>query len=971
MPGRARPMRLVLLLASFGRVALRHRTAHSTQGDRISKAPDLLVLVRGCAYHYNLHRFGPTNARRLDRRIEGEQAAAIRSIRPSVLKPLERKGWNLHLAFDITNCSWPVTADGVSGDGGARLSREAIALGRGVERGERQVRFRIRPESGAGFRSAQVGGCLDSLEWATAQRRIQNYWATLILRIDMLFKAELPLPSPAESMRSSAVRIFSATWQRDDLLPGGTLRANDVIFWIPGTAALAAFKSVLLSTANVNDMHLISSSLDVGTLFFSQHDSDSQHDWNSVYSLIGRPASPTIPKYDRVHFTRRAAAAASSVRWGAWQVPGYHEPLYTVSREDGRDRLDGLPTLRVEISLPFSAPLSPFHSDAGVEVRSTSQLAACEMRFISPSTGHLLRLPLDRPVNADRVEVRWVTLASGHTNVSSVVTIRAQWLPESGQSTARCPATAVSWKRESAPSNTPMPEMHGSPRLHAQQSQQAGDEHHQQWRTPATARKPEAEIGGEPLSSTVSAYLHKFVSDQLTPFHAGITAELVQQAYDSARMRVAYKGDDYMRIRIVNNSLYLAKRGRCFHYRHSAVMQGLLRMLAEAPLPDVDFVFSVSDHPPCDGFDHPDSRKTGGPAGSERAHGRVSLPIAALSTRQGCRDLVLPCWSMMHDGYQDPLSTHPYSYHRLASLRKTSPFDRRLRRLWWDMTPKPSNNSRGEALSALQRAIPPFSLPLSFPTARVNIVNDAREAGADGPLEAARYQFGSHMEGVTYSMRLKNVLLLGSLAVWLGRPPPLRVYREYWYGLLEPLNDFIWSFNPSSVAPLPRAPHHRDARRMAERASDLAAHVLRPSAIRQYVRLLLTSYAKLQTFAPAALPRSGFLHVTRHSINRICKCAGGECFDAYLRIWSSQGVEPPKMSTRPLVSPRPNIDCLNTSIPRSPELVTLLRKWCTCTPLRGAKPKANAHRPSTRKGDGDESDGASDWPRGVCVWKNE
>ena len=894
-------MRLFLALSAYASlVAALHRaphTAHST-----TKQPELLVLVRGCAFHYNLHRFSLTNARRLDRRIEQEQLDAIRSIELGVLEPLRTQGWQPHIAFDVTNCSWPVKADGVSGDGASRLRSEASRLRAAT--GSTGGGFRIRAEGGGVFRSGQVGGLLDSLDWAVEEQQRERFAAILVLRLDMRFKKQLPLPSPAETSVSPVVRVFSATWQRDDTLrPGGTLRANDVIFWLPGQDALAAFKAALVRLTElklVNDLHEISRTLDVGTFFFSQYDSDSQNDWNPVYTLIGR-AAPKGTKQDRIRFVRAAAEASPTLDWGAALIPGFHEPSHKLLHEEGLQGIDGEHTLRMEVSLPMRAPLSPFHSDAGVAV------TACEFRLLSLRTNHLLRVTLDQPLDAHRVEVQWVNLTS--SAVGSILTMRAPILSDG----------------------------HGGHCLHTRRAKRALREDH----ATAPENGPQRLLNDQVHEPNVTAYLAKSINDQLVPFRGGISAEMVQRAYDSPRVRIAYKGDDYIRLRIVNNSLYVAKRGRCVHGRHTSVLQGLLRILEEDRVPDVDIVWSVSDSPPCDVLSHRSYPTSIDDVGDAKRS--EPLPIASFSRRAKCHDLLMPCWSMLHDGYQEASSTHPYSYAKLVSLRHHLPFKQRRRELWWDMAQNDSS-ARSRTLARLHKSFP--QLPLAFPSGKANIEFNPSVAAVNGPAEAAGYQFGAHMEGVTYSMRLKNVLLAGSLAVWLDRPPADMVYQEYWHGLLEPLDDSIWVLNTHTAAITEHpTPSQQRARRMADRAASLTAQILKPLAIRQYVRALLASYAQLQTFSPAAMPLAGFVHVTRGALERYCGCGGGDCFDNYLRLWSSQGTEPPKMSSRPLVAPRPRLDCMNTSIKHDANVSTLLHKWCFCR-VRSASDKT--------------------WPRGVC-----
>ena len=118
-----------------------------------------LVIVRGCAYHYNLHRFGLTNARRFDARIEEQQAWALRSLVPYVLDSMWWSGWKPQLAVDISNCSWPVTVAGVSGQGYGRLIKEAQTLFRVSHGGT----WRVRPQAASTLTPDMLAGLREQM----------------------------------------------------------------------------------------------------------------------------------------------------------------------------------------------------------------------------------------------------------------------------------------------------------------------------------------------------------------------------------------------------------------------------------------------------------------------------------------------------------------------------------------------------------------------------------------------------------------------------------------------------------------------------------------------------------------------------------------------------------------------------------------------------------------------------------------
>jgi hypothetical protein len=229
------------------------------------------------------------------------------------------------------------------------------------------------------------------------------------------------------------------------------------------------------------------------------------------------------------------------------------------------------------------------------------------------------------------------------------------------------------------------------------------------------------------MRQQLNTSLDEIVQAELEPFvEHGIDEQLVQRAFDAPRLRKAHKGDDFIRIRSVDGRLFIAKRGFCLNYRHRAYLEGLLEIMRTSTLPDVDFVMSVNDNPPCEAT-------------------RERLPIGTFSKRRGCESFVLPCWSMMHDMYRDRTST--YSYHK---LRPTSP---RIRGLSWGLGNGPTRKK------ALQRVVN-RGLLVGLPLHITNQIykdsslwfDNRQKPGVANESHPCGYTHLAHMEGVAYSV---------------------------------------------------------------------------------------------------------------------------------------------------------------------------------------------------------------------------
>ena len=374
---------------------------------------------------------------------------------------------------------------------------------------------------------------------------------------------------------------------------------------------------------------------------------------------------------------------------------------------------------------------------------------------------------------------------------------------------------------------------------------------------------------------------------------------------------------------------------------------------------------------------------------------RDCRPLAQLcgSHPQICSTMDAPCCRYMAS------SNSPFSYYRLREWRQTTEqASSRRKALWWDVF---SSGDRKRALQTVLNHSVLGRLPLAGPGSLWHLMRP------DGPLplppnttymppsltRAQRRRTGVpsaaasiapshdavcpstshwvHMEGVTYSMRLKNILLCGSLAVWVNSPPDRYRYREYWHTLLEPLTEHVWMLNTSALDPSNFVIGQR-AKRMAARAADLATEVLSPSNILLYLQLFLRSYAKLQRINhlnESSAEQAGFLQVTRASLARFCTCASQACFDSHNHFVAEcrppirSGYQKAEMSGDVLYAPAPEINCMRATVPdyirSDANFLAKVMKWCDC--------KLECNWDNDRNNCSNSPLAAHAYPSGVCT----
>jgi len=214
-----------------------------------------------------------------------EQEEALRSVQQHVLDPAQRQGWNLFVAIDTF------------ADMQAMESDKAVAAQRALcEFGAHDMQISPTP------RGAKLPGSL----LLTFERLAKHPWAAmLMLRIDLVLKVPLTLPSPGDQ---GPVRVPFATscnpgCAPDEMTHGGPRlapaalpRVADTFFFVPRTRAvewsraLAAHRdcsrgdlhNLLFYLADVNYLAPLSN-------ITRRFDADSAKNFNPIYRITGRP----------------------------------------------------------------------------------------------------------------------------------------------------------------------------------------------------------------------------------------------------------------------------------------------------------------------------------------------------------------------------------------------------------------------------------------------------------------------------------------------------------------------------------------------------------------------------------------------------------------------------------------------------------------------------------------------------------
>eukprot|EP01112_Ceratiomyxa_fruticulosa_P004872 TRINITY_DN1543_c0_g1_i1.p1 TRINITY_DN1543_c0_g1~~TRINITY_DN1543_c0_g1_i1.p1 ORF type:complete len:422 (-),score=65.93 TRINITY_DN1543_c0_g1_i1:64-1329(-) len=279
-----------------------------------------------------------------------------------------------------------------------------------------------------------------------------------------------------------------------------------------------------------------------------------------------------------------------------------------------------------------------------------------------------------------------------------------------------------------------------------------------------------------------------------------------------------------MILRIVDNKLYIVEEKRGFPMRAKSIKVQLHDMLKRYKVPDVQFCVNIGDRMANDEID-PNS------------------PCFVLCKYpQDDRAVVIP--DITFGAWPDVL---PMEYLRerelLYSVAENKTWETRKNQIYFRGT---ATSMRNLLYDIAQKHPQYFDIEVHVPKDNSKIV----------PLEEiCNYNYLVHFEGVSYSSRIKYLMMCNSLVIW-GHHSPFRQekYIEFWYDLLVPYENYI-PLDPveeSEVLKLIQwiEEHPHDVKRIAKNAYDLTINTLSRENIECYWQTLLKEYATRIDYKP-------------------------------------------------------------------------------------------------------------------------
>jgi len=359
------------------------------------------------------------------------------------------------------------------------------------------------------------------------------------------------------------------------------------------------------------------------------------------------------------------------------------------------------------------------------------------------------------------------------------------------------------------------------------------------------------QAGAKSRGTDWDAELSLFVQQRMSRLNKStITDDHLDAAYKARVSEKSSLRGDRIRVAIFNNKVYGKFPTKVFHYRHRAFFEGLLDLANQRSLPNVEFVAHMADRPPC-----------------EEDEASNGLPVMTWSTLPHCNDIPIPCWTLMGRTYRQKkyASENRWQYDRLVEENRANPFEMRAAKIAWDL------GTGGDDDGYVREKCRPV-------LGHDDVVDLQHNSG-----EYEKYQFSAHMEGASYSARFKNILLKGSIPVFLN--PKKEQYSEYWYHWLQPNEHYLQIEIPKPdnlrkffrddvkehvqhlLREELRVPSDEKAR-MASLGSSTAQELLKPERIFLYMEKLLQAYAAHQDFRidERRLRKLEYMHITNQKI---------------------------------------------------------------------------------------------------------
>eukprot|EP01112_Ceratiomyxa_fruticulosa_P004876 TRINITY_DN1543_c0_g3_i1.p1 TRINITY_DN1543_c0_g3~~TRINITY_DN1543_c0_g3_i1.p1 ORF type:complete len:429 (-),score=64.68 TRINITY_DN1543_c0_g3_i1:72-1358(-) len=277
-----------------------------------------------------------------------------------------------------------------------------------------------------------------------------------------------------------------------------------------------------------------------------------------------------------------------------------------------------------------------------------------------------------------------------------------------------------------------------------------------------------------------------------------------------------------MILKIVDNELYIVEEKRGFPMRAKSIKMQLHDMLKRYKVPDVQFCVNIGDRMANDEID-PNS------------------PCFVLCKYpQDDRAVVIP--DITFGAWPDVLPMD-YLRERKSLYKHIKPWEERSNKLFFAGTGGPIRNRLKPMLEF-------------FPNDLELVMHEPKDNAGIVPLERlCDYNYLFHFEGVSYSSRMKYLMMCNSTVIWghhtIFRPVK---YIEFWYDLLIPYKNYI-PFEPVEKENLADVlkflrENEEKAREIAYNGYKLTLTTLSRENIECYWQTLLKEYGSRIDYKP-------------------------------------------------------------------------------------------------------------------------
>ncbi len=299
-------------------------------------------------------------------------------------------------------------------------------------------------------------------------------------------------------------------------------------------------------------------------------------------------------------------------------------------------------------------------------------------------------------------------------------------------------------------------------------------------------------------------------------------------------------------IQVIGNELYIVPRpaARIMQTRSRSVKMLIKYVLDTFPgIPDLDLFFSIEDVVDL---------------GKDLNNALFNVPIFAIAKssriKWGLRPdrvVLMPCFTLW-SWPEARAGRWSKKFESILDAGQKVEYENRVPKLFWRGFHFPK---RSWFINVAKKHPDTMDVQVNWFTKMKGVIALATTDKFQTLEQHCNYKYLLHLEGHTYSSRLKYLLLCGSTVVY----NVMDQWEEYWYHLLENgKNIILFEANGNETAlnnTLHFLKHHQDkAKEIGSQGRQIAQHYLSEHAVICYWQKLLHEYAKLLGYKPSLHP---------------------------------------------------------------------------------------------------------------------